>query len=133
MGKELSWKPVRRGDVYCSPACGAGCKLADYQRCVRLAKALAKRMGPGWKPYVGENLHWYYGVYKGKSANHSRGFFEITPPYRRTDTYMAWIQSTPQFTVSHKDPKIALREAVKLFDAHIENLQRLRALVDPLL
>jgi len=33
----------------------------------------------------------------------------------------------------NKDPKVALKEAVAAFDAHIANLHRLRDLVDPLL
>lgn len=132
MRKELSWKPVKRGNIYCSSACGAGCKLADYKRCVRAAKALAQRMGPGWKPYVSEKMHWYYGVCKGKSMNHARGFLEITPACYE-DTYTAWVQSSPQFIVGHRNPVIALRMAVKKFDAYLQYLNDQRELISELL
>lgn len=124
--------PVLRGKVYCSPWCGGGCTKAAHDECVRKAKALAKRMGKGWKPRVWENLGWHWNVFKGSSKTHA-GILEITPPHCKGDTYTAWIQSSPQFIIRHKDPKIALKDAVKFFDEHIENLQRIRALVDPLL
>ena len=124
--KELSWKPVRRGNIYCSSACGASCKLADYNRCVRQAKALAKRMGPGWKTSVDENMHWYYSVYKGESSSHARGFFEITPPQLKGGEYTAWVQSSPQFVESHVDPNTALRMAVKQFDAYLTHINKQR-------
>lgn len=133
MTVKLSWTPRLRGKIYCSSACGGGCTMLAYASAVKKATALAKRMGKGWKIRVHENLGWYWRVFKGPPINHSSGILEITPPYRPGDTYTAWIQSSPQFIVRHKDPKVALREAVKLFDAHIENLQRLRGLVDPLL
>ena len=125
--------PVLRGKIYCSPWCNGGCTKSAHDSCVKKAKALAKRMGKGWKTRVHENLGWRFGVYKGPATDHNSGILEITPPHGAGDTYTAWIQSSPQFIVRHKDPKIALREAVKLFDAHIENLNRLRSLVEPLL
>lgn len=59
-----SWKPRKRGAIYCSPACGAKCLKADYDRCVREADALAKLLGPGWVPRIWENLGWHYEVGK---------------------------------------------------------------------
>jgi hypothetical protein len=56
----LSWKAVRRGDVYCAPACGGGCTWAKYQEARRLATNLARRLGRGWKPALSENLGWHY-------------------------------------------------------------------------
>jgi hypothetical protein len=133
--KELYSKgPVLRGGIYCSPWCGANCTKAAYDLAVSKAKALARRMGKGWKPRVHENMGWFYGVYKGNpQGSFGMGVLEITPPDRPGDTYTAWIQTTPQFIVHHKDPKIALKEAIAEFDKHIANLHRLRALVDPLL
>ena len=134
MATKSNWKPVLRGRVYCSSACGGGCTKAAYDECVKKAKALAKRMGKGWKIRVNENLGWYWGIFKGPSIDHHDGIIEITPSHGLSSTtYTAWVQSLPQFIVSNKDPKIALSEAVKLFDKHIENLHRIRALVDPLL
>lgn len=129
MQNKLSWKPVLRGNIYCSPACGASCTKAAHDEAVKKAKALAKRMGKGWKIRVHENLGWFYAVVKGEPMIYSAGFLEIIPPHRPGDTYTAWVQSSPQFIVHDKDPKIALRKAVEAFDAHLSNLNRLRKLV----
>lgn len=58
----LSWKPVRRGSVYCAPACGGRCTYIAYLKASEKARKLAKRLGKGWKPHVWENLGWHYKV-----------------------------------------------------------------------
>jgi len=60
MKKKLTWDPVRRGKIYCSPACGHDCTHRDYLAAVRGAERLARRLGPGWKAEVWENLGWHY-------------------------------------------------------------------------
>lgn len=59
--RRLSWKPVRRGDIYCAPACGNGCTYQAYLNAVAAAKQLAKEL-PGFKPHVWENLGWHYSA-----------------------------------------------------------------------
>jgi hypothetical protein len=124
MKRKLSWKPVKRGSIYCSSACGRGCTSAEYDLAVKKAAALAKRMGKGWKPRVWENLGWHYMV--------RNGIFEITVPSFNGDRYIAWVQSYPQFIVHCKDPRKGLRQAIKDFDAWIAAIQKQRAkLVEP--
>lgn len=65
MANELSWTPVKRGLIYCSPACGAGCKITDFDRATFRANDLAKQLGRGWATHVWENLGWHYEVHKG--------------------------------------------------------------------
>ena len=60
--KPLSWKPRRRGDTYCAPACGHGCTWEERQQAKRNAKALARHMGRGWTTRVHENMGWHYTV-----------------------------------------------------------------------
>jgi hypothetical protein len=60
--KELSWRPVRRGRVYCSPGCGSECTRASFVACTRRAKALCARLGDGWTPNVSENMGWHYSA-----------------------------------------------------------------------
>lgn len=62
MPKPLSWKPVRRGALYCAPACGGGCTWAAYGEAHRKGNELARRLGPGWSPNVWENLGWHYSA-----------------------------------------------------------------------
>lgn len=72
MRKPLSWEPVRRGPIYCSPACGARCSYAAYRAAVtqsaRLARTLNTQLGPGWRPRVWENVGWHWAVLRGTVA-----------------------------------------------------------------
>lgn len=63
MTTELSWKPVRHGLTYCSPACGGGCTIMAFDACTIAARELAERLGPGWEPRVAENLGWHYSAH----------------------------------------------------------------------
>jgi hypothetical protein len=65
MKKKLSWKPRLRGKIYCSSACGHRCTKHDYDDAVKNAKALAKKLGYGWKTRVWENMGWHYSVSNG--------------------------------------------------------------------
>jgi hypothetical protein len=57
----LSWKAVRRGDIYCAPACGRGCTWKEYTRATIEAKAIITAMKTkGWRAEVTENLGWYW-------------------------------------------------------------------------
>lgn len=55
-----NWKPVRRGETYCSPACGFGCLWTSYVNAKKRGKELAKRMGKGWKAQYWENGAWHF-------------------------------------------------------------------------
>jgi hypothetical protein len=59
------WKPRRKGkngEIFCSPGCGGDCTRKDWELAHKRAKALAKRLGKGWKPRVWENGAWHYSV-----------------------------------------------------------------------
>jgi hypothetical protein len=56
----MDWKPVRDGEVYCSPSCGGQCKWNDFILANQKAAALAASLGPNWKPHVHENLGWHW-------------------------------------------------------------------------
>lgn len=58
--KRLPWKPVRRGPIYCAPACGGGCTWYAYQKALRDGAALTKQLGKGWETRVWENLGWHF-------------------------------------------------------------------------
>lgn len=55
---ELSWEPKRRGDIYCAPACGAGCTHQAYLQAVKDAEVMASK-AKGFSPLVTENMGWY--------------------------------------------------------------------------
>jgi hypothetical protein len=54
------WKAIRRGAIYCAPACGGGCTWHEYELAVERADILCKHMGSGWTPRVWEKLGWHY-------------------------------------------------------------------------
>lgn len=56
----LSWVPRRRGEVFCAPACGGGCKWQQYHDlCVKGRKAVKSMEYPrDWRFDVSENLGW---------------------------------------------------------------------------
>lgn len=60
--KKLSWKAVRRGDLYCAPACGRGCTSLEHMTAMNIARAMVERLGQGWKPEISENLGWHAWV-----------------------------------------------------------------------
>jgi hypothetical protein len=107
---KLSWTPVRKGDKYCAPACGAGCTFEAYRTAQIKAKELAERLGPDWVPHVWENMNWYYCA---KSHN---GFMKVHPlinggyhAFLGKDTAGGrWVSD------GHEDPMDAVKEAIKM-------------------
>ena len=61
-----NWTPVRKGDIYCSPACGADCTYGEYIEATKKAEQLAikcsNEIGGKWEIRVSENLGWHYEV-----------------------------------------------------------------------
>lgn len=65
--RELSWKPIRKGRTYCSPACGCKCTYEDYKKARKLALDTRKVMynPKGWKIRVWENAGWHSSLERG--------------------------------------------------------------------
>lgn len=57
----------------CARWCGRGCTQAEYDAAREAARALAARLGPGWKGNVWENLGWHY------QAVSRKGFVKVNP------------------------------------------------------
>jgi hypothetical protein len=70
-GRELSWVPVRNGDIYCSPACGAKCLIDEFLQAQKEAEWLVAELGNSWTPRVWENMGWFY------SAKYSQNSLEM--------------------------------------------------------
>jgi hypothetical protein len=60
----LSWKAVRRGSIFCAPACGGGCTYAAYRKAcadaMELCHTLKGCFGGTWRFRVWENLGWWH-------------------------------------------------------------------------
>ena len=62
----VEWVPVRRGQFYCSPACGCRCLHVDYVRASKGAQKLLKLLkGEGWQSAVWENAGWHFKTESG--------------------------------------------------------------------
>lgn len=74
------WKAVRRGPIYCAPACGGGCTHAAFLKATADAAALCaslnKTSGKGWTPNVWENLGWHHSAISacGRIKVHPHGY-----------------------------------------------------------
>lgn len=102
------WTAVRRGRIYCSPLCGGGCTLAAFNRANKEAGALAKRLGPGWKPEVWENLGWHWGAIKGGAKvypNERRG--------HKVSGYHVYLETTPQIVIAGCNPVKLVANAIE--------------------
>lgn len=117
--KPLSWKPVRRGDIYCAPACGGKCQYIAYLAATSLANKLAKVMGHGWKPHVWENMGWHNEVVNGSSCvnKFSNGL------------YTATIHVGRQFMAEDRYPRNAFMKALAKCDVQIETWKMEREVI----
>lgn len=100
MSQRLSWNPVRRGKVYCSPRCGGGCTWEDHRvakmNAQQLAHHLNRTMGPrGWLPRVWENLGWHWCVVSrdGTMKVHPQSFGDGFTAYFGPEGHQYWTGS----------------------------------------
>jgi hypothetical protein len=103
----LSWEAVERGDVYCSPACGAKCTKAAYDKAMKAAGELVKRLGEEWTSRVWENMGWYYSAISGDGhtkvhANHYMGAVSYTAFIGSVGSGGRWAESgeTPEEAIA---------------------------------
>lgn len=118
---ELSWKPVRRGAIYCAPACGASCTWVDYQRALAAGTKLQQRIGDPFVLRVWENMGWFYCI---ETGSHDKGcHITIHSPMLGSDTYCVIINpSPPGIIVRDKNPKIALRQAMVEYRQYVDEV-----------
>lgn len=109
------WEPVRRGTIYCSPACGGGCTHGAWVLATNRANELARRMGPGWETRVWENLGWHYEVHKGCCHLHVNRYGDNT-------RYTAYLNSATQFVKSSDSPEAAVVAAAMEAVAHVHTV-----------
>jgi len=126
--KALSWQAVRRGHIYCAPACGGKCTGAAFQLATDRAEALCKRFVGVWKPRVHENLGWFAGaVYAGGHMNVS------IHDYSGVVSYSAFIDTDKgpggRWHGNGDTPEKAIEEARAMFGAELSSLHMLQELL----
>lgn len=55
-------KPIRRGNRYCSKACGYGCTYAAYKKAYTEAVKAKQLLGDDWEIRIWENLGWHWDI-----------------------------------------------------------------------
>lgn len=122
--------PKLDGDIYCSPACGCGCKKAAFDQASESAQAIAKLLGQGWEPKVWENCGWHFAVEKGIASvtldEHGRcaGVFM----FEMSETNRVWMQEVGD------DPRDVVTALSVQLEERIATLKRamLSVSIDPL-
>lgn len=100
-----NWTPRKRGKVFCSPACGRGCTLAEHAKATKAAARLVKRLGWDFQARVWENLGWHYEIVVGK--------FRIDEYWthvgkRKVREYQASYNNSAEFRAERSTPEAAL-------------------------
>lgn len=114
------WTPKLNGDVFCSSACGSGCKKADFDRATELAGVIAAKLGRGWIPRVWENLGWHFEVKKGAATVSLTGCGD----YSASIEFSFNDRVTDQISEIHSDPRIAVQQASDVMNNKIASLKR---------
>jgi hypothetical protein len=109
--KELSRKPERIGDTYCSPTCGMGCTYDEYEKATNDAKALARKMGRRWMIFVWENLGWHYQVV------HDSYNFNIR---KSSKDFVCSFKNT--LSITNKNPILAFKDMLKEIEGERDEL-----------
>lgn len=112
------WTPRRRGEIYCSPLCGAKCTHAAFVEANRKSAALCERLGKGWTPRVWENMGWHYSAQKGVAEMHVN---EYRLKGRVTTNYSVYFNSVQQTVASATSPEDALRTVARTLDVLMED------------
>ena len=123
------WTPVLRGDIYCSPGCGGGCKKSDYDKVVEQAGLVAAALGYGWEPYVYENLGWHYQVNKGQAnvIPNRGGGFTASIRLEGTERSNGHMESFGVIEAQDTEPRLAVQKVLTLLSSRIARFQRVLA------
>jgi hypothetical protein len=110
------WTPVLRGENYCSPVCGFGCKKSEYDAAVAASETLAAHMGAGWRGRVWENLGWHYEAVKGAC--------NVRPHGTGAEVYSAVLDTSPQFFARSASAVDAVADVLQQAREHLERTTR---------
>lgn len=106
--------------IRCAKWCGRGCTEEEYRRAVAGAARLVKRLGPGWRARVWENLGWHYCAVSRdgfwKLHGHGDGWFTA---------FLGECESGGRWAESARSPALAIRKVIGRFAAEVAMLDRL--------
>lgn len=127
----LSWVAVRRGKIYCAPACGSNCTFAAFSKATELASKLCAKLGPEWEPRITENMGWHY------RAVALGGLVVVNPC--EDEYYAAYCSSGDGVCMEsgfisgyHGDPRKAVDELIEKITAQHDRLHSILRTVSPM-
>jgi hypothetical protein len=127
----LGWGPVRRGPIYCAPACGFDCTWAAFQQAekdaAKLCAYLKKKLGIRWLPRIWENMGWHYEVHDLASGKMKVYPSIIDKKVRSYVAFLGYSRETGGTWAEHGDtPELALAAVFTPFRAQIKRDDELR-------
>ena len=124
MTRELTMKPVKKGRIYCSTWCGAGCTKSAHTAAVKKARKLARRLGKNWKPRVWESLGWH------GEAVHRSGQLTVNSSHLRKGTIFYWASlGEGRWAQGAKTPEKAIEIVLRQCSRSLSTLKKLMASV----
>lgn len=115
------WTPIREGDVFCAPACGCKCKLADFERATAGAAELVAELGDGWRPRVWENCGWNFSAKKGSATV---AYSEADGHFSASIDAGVFDQRHEQFFANGSSPRAAMEAVLAEVEHKIAALKR---------
>jgi hypothetical protein len=108
--RALSWTPVRRGKIYCSPGCGGDCTAAAHRTAGKsghaLAALLSEVFGGRWTFRVWENLGWHY---EARSPN---GCIKVSPSLSHYHALLGESRLGGRWSEPGTTPELAVRRVL---------------------
>ena len=119
--EKASWKPIRKGNIYCSSSCGGRCTYAAFKKATKQAKNLAKIMGNGFKHNVWENLGWHYNIISK---------CKMLTIHQYSDIYFtAYLNSVPnhggRWVSSGITPQLAMKKVLALAQNEVIDINKM--------
>lgn len=115
------WTPILDGEIFCAPACGCKCKLADFERATTSAAALVAELGDGWLPRVWENCGWHFSAEKGAATV---DYSEDGGHFTANIDAGVFRQSHEQFHADGDSPRAAIAAVLAEVEYKIASLKR---------
>lgn len=126
--KSEDWTPVKMESVYCSPACGCGCRLDDHNKAVDRAAKLTASLRGDWRPRVWENMGWH-GEAIFENEEHD---FIIKVSESRGGIYWCHLNAPKQIVAESNDPQAAVDTAIAEYKLHIEKMKNIEDVLSTL-
>ena len=110
-----NWTPKLDGQIFCSPACGRGCTLKQFNEANTSAKNLAKKLGPNWRPVTWENLGWHWKIVNANM---------VIEPYNSGKFNATLHTLTHNFKALNCSAEEAVKEVLKDVQFMVEDLNK---------